>query len=108
MSEQTITWAGQSGQFYTYYVYQLGQTTFKAVPGNYIVAKLVLGRYLPIYAGETNDLHQRLDVDQHHAAPCCKQQGATHVHVHTSSSGQLVRRFEELDIIKRWNPPCNG
>ena len=102
---QTVTWPGQSGKQYTYEVYRIG-TNFNKVPGNYIFAKQTVTGWIPIYIGETSDLSQRFD--NHHAMPCIKRNGATHIHAHKSSSDANVRRAEESDLIKRWKPSCNG
>ena len=102
---QKQDWTGSSGQKYTYEVYPIG-TNFRPVPGNYIFARYAPGEWFPIYIGETSDLSQRFD--NHHAMPCIKRNGATHIHVHENNSGVAARRAEESDLIRRWNPPCNG
>ena len=33
--------------------------------------------------------------------------GATHVHIHYSTTGQAARCTEERDLILRWHPVCN-
>ena len=102
---QTIQWPGQSGSEYKYWIYPIG-TGFKEVPGNYIFAKETRpNTWTPIYIGETGDLSERFD--NHHKMPCIKRQGATHIHVHTSSANAAVRRTEETDLIIKWDPPCN-
>ena len=102
----TIEWAGKSGRTYKYWIHPIG-TNFKAVPGNYIFAKETSpGRHMPIYIGETGDLSERFD--NHHKMPCIRRQGATHIHVHTTSGGQAVRQREEADLIAKWRPICNG
>ena len=102
---QTISWPGQSGKEYEYYIYRIG-TNFKEAPGNYIFAKETTpNRYAPIYIGETCDLSTRFD--NHHKMPCINRNGATHIHVHLSNANADVRRMEEDDLIKKWSPPCN-
>ena len=101
-----INWTGKSGLTYKYGIYRIG-TTFTAKPGNYVFAKETEpNRWSPIYVGETGDLSERFD--NHHKMACIKLNGATHIHVHTSSSDVKVRRAEETDLINKWNPKCNG
>ena len=102
---QTVNWSGQSRKQYTYYVYRIG-TTLKKAPGNYIFAKQTPTGWSPIYIGETSDLSERFD--NHHKMPCITKAGATHIHAHVNNSGVTARRAEESDLIKQWNPPCNG
>ena len=103
---ETILWSGRSGKKYKYWIYPIG-ATFKAVPGNYVFARETSpNRYKPIYIGETSDLSERFD--SHHKMACITRNGATHIHVHTTSGGQDVRRAEESDFVSNWNPICNG
>ena len=102
----TILWEGKSGKTYKYWIYPFGQT-FSVAPGNYIFAKQTgPNPWIPIYIGETSDLSERFD--NHHAMPCIKRNGATHIHVHRNDDGEKVRRAEEADLIAKWNPACNG
>lgn len=104
---KTISWDGASGAEYKYYIYPIG-TDFSATPANYIYAKETEpGRYRPIYVGETGDLSDR-PLDTHHKKGCIERQGATHIHVHKSSSSKEERVWEEADIVDKWNPHCNG
>ena len=112
MAAPTINWQGSSGTTYTYWTYQLDAecrptTELQNVAGNYIFAKESSPNYyVPLYIGETSELKTRLD--NHNEVPCLKSQGATHVHVHTSSQYDATRRTEEQDLITKWNPACNG
>ncbi len=56
--------------------------------------------------GQTSSLKERL-ADQEKEA-CAKNQGATHVHAHINSGVEAVRLAEESDLIRRWEPVCNG
>ncbi|HXX73525.1 MAG TPA: hypothetical protein VEI50_00170 [Nitrospiraceae bacterium] len=101
----TINWQGASGKTYTYWIYPIS-VSFNATPGSYCVAKEVEpGRFRPLYFGETADLSERFD--NHHKWSCFTRNGATHIHAHTNSD-QKVRLEEESDLIKKWNPTCNG
>ena len=100
-----ISWRGQSGADYTYWVYPIG-TSFKEEAGNYIFAKETRpGSWTACYIGQTANLNQRLE--NHEKEDCAKRDGATHIHAHLNSSGESARKDEEKDLILRWAPPCN-
>lgn len=76
-------------------------------PGNYCFAKEVApNRWAPLYFGQTDSLDARLA--DHHKMDCAKRHGATHIHAHTNDRGVQARLAEETDLIRRWNPVCNG
>lgn len=105
MAEQTIMWPGISGKQYKYWIHPIN-TSFKDEPGNYIFAKKTSsGEWTPIYIGETGSLKDRLS--NHNKMSCISRYGGTHIHAHTSSSDERVRRVEESDLLGKWNPPCN-
>jgi hypothetical protein len=105
MAEQTIMWPGASGKEYKYWIHSIN-TSFKDSPGNYIFSKETSrGYWTPIYIGETDSLKKRLS--NHEKMPCVKRYGGTHIHAHTSSSDEKVRRAEESDLLAKWDPPCN-
>ena len=104
MAEQ-VTWYGSSGTGYSYTVYPLDQT-WADVPGNYIFAKVVDGKWFPIYIGETGSLSDRLG-PHHEKWTCGLREGMTHIHAHGSSESVAVRRAEESDLLANRNPPCN-
>lgn len=105
MADETYSWQGRSGRMYTYYVHPIG-TTFKNVAGNYIYAKRNgFGGWTAQYIGQTDDLGSRLAY--HPKEPCAKRNGATHIHAHANSDGELARKAEESDLIARHSPPCN-
>ena len=100
-----IDWKGKSGKTYRYWIYPL-PPNFKAEPGNYIFAKEPTpGRWTPIYIGQTENLNERFE--DHHAMPCIKRNGATHINGHLNSDKQ-ARLNEESDLLAQWNTPCNG
>ena len=102
--ERTITWEGVSGKTYKYWIYEMGMT-FKSAAGNYIFAKETRpGYFKTIYIGQTEDLSERLD--NHHAMPCIKRAGSTHIHAHKNND-KAARLAEERDLIAKWNPTCN-
>ncbi len=101
----TINWPGQSGFEYLYEVYPIG-TLFKESPGNYMFAKQTSpGYWVPCYVGQTENLNQRLG--NHEKEAPARRNGATHIHAHLNNGGETSRRAEEIDLIRRWNPPCN-
>lgn len=101
----TCQWTGRSGTVYQHSVYPIGQT-FDPVPGNYIFAKVVEGRWNAVYIGQTADLSERFD--GHHKMQCIRAHGATHIHARRNNGGERARRVEEKDLIENYNPPCNG
>ena len=106
MAEPEIYWEGASGRKYGYWIHKIG-TTFKDTPGNYIYSQESSpNRWRPVYIGETGSLRDRLA--DHEKERCATRNGATHIHAHTSSNDAPTRRAEESDLIKKWNPVCNG
>ena len=105
MAEQAIIWRGASGKKYTYWISPI-DSSFKDEPGNYIFAKETSpGLWNPIYIGETESLKDRLP--NHEKLPCVNRYGGTHVHTHTTSGGEQVRKAEEADLLTKYDPPCN-
>ena len=105
MSEQTVQWQGASGKSYKYWTYPIN-TTFKDAPGNYIYAKISASRkWLAVYIGQTVSLSQRLA--SHEKEQAAIRHGATYIHAHLSGYDEQSRRDEEVDLIKRYRPPCN-
>ena len=105
--ERTVEWEGKSGTKYTYWISPLG-ATMKAEPGNYIFAREgPPNNFEPVYIGETGDLNDRLNVNPHEKMPCIQENGATHIHTHINSAGEVTRKAEETDLKERWKTPCN-
>jgi hypothetical protein len=101
----TILWDGKSGTEYKYWIHGI-DAAFDEVAGNYIFAKEVTpGSYRPIYIGQSKNLGTRLE--NHEKEACARRNGATHIHVHTTPSGEKARKAEEADLIRRWKPVCN-
>lgn len=104
-SSAFVCWPGQSGTQYQYTVYAI-DTEFPALPGTYIYAKIAEdGQWVPLYVAQTRDMHQRLE--GHEKLQDAIDNGATHIHVHFSSSGQAARCSEERDLVLRWRPVFN-
>jgi hypothetical protein len=104
-ASDSVNWPGQSGKEYQHTVYPI-DTTFPAVPGNYIYAKQSEeGEWIPLYIAQTRDMHQRLE--GHEKLQDATENGATHIHVDFSSGSQAGRCTEEKDLILRWRPMLN-
>ena len=102
--EGTIIWKGKSGNEYRYDIYPIN-TQFNNVPANYVfMKKLENGNYTCIYFGITKDLSERFD--NHHAMPCIKKNGATHVGIHQNSK-ETDREKQESDLLASYNTVCN-
>ncbi|HXF88592.1 MAG TPA: GIY-YIG nuclease family protein [Xanthobacteraceae bacterium] len=100
----TCNWQGVSGRVYKYWVHPI-KTPLKAAAGNYIFAKLNnLDQWVPVYIGQTENLSERFD--NHHAMPCIKRNGATHIHAHLNSD-EKARIEEEGDLIAAYSTSCN-
>ena len=67
-----------------------------------------LGKQLwhPLYIGETQNFAARFQ--NHEKAPCAQQSSMNQIHYHIHNGNAQVRRAEEQDLNRRWNPPCNG
>lgn len=105
MGAPTIIWSGQSGSEYKYWIYKI-DTPFNDVSGNYIFAyESSPHQWKPVYIGQTENLKDRLD--DHEKEVCAKRNLATHIHTHTNPNKDS-RLAEETDLIRLWNPVCNG
>ena len=100
-----ISWPGQSGTQYEFMTYPI-ETEFPALPGTYIYAKQAEdGQWIPLYIAQTRDMHQRLEA--HEKLQEATENGATHILVHFSSTGQAARCSEEHDLVMHYRPMCN-
>ncbi|MCY4555137.1 MAG: GIY-YIG nuclease family protein [Chloroflexi bacterium] len=102
----TITWPGKGSRKHKFTLYDIG-TDFRAIGACYIFTKeSTSGKWTAIYVGQTSDLSERFD--NHHAMPCIKKNGATHICVYTEGMRDAVeRRKLERELIDRLDPPCN-
>jgi hypothetical protein len=99
MARPDIYWEARSGKTYGYWIHKIGDS-FKDEAGNYIYAKETQPRtWQPFYIGQTSSLADRLA--DHEKEDCAKRNGATHVHAHTTPSGETQRKAEEADLIAR-------
>lgn len=105
--ESTNSWSGVSGKGYPYSINLIG-ATFEPVAGNYIYAKKAWsGEWTPLYVGETDNFQNHL-TSNHEKMHCIKTYGVTHIHTHTNSNDESIRRKEESDIRDKWYPKCNS
>ena len=74
MADTEISWEGQSGKEYVYWIHRIG-TYFSDEPGNYIYAKEVEpDSWTPLYIGQTSSLEERLADDEKEA--CTQRRNA--------------------------------
>ncbi|MGO8789323.1 MAG: hypothetical protein ACLQVL_18320 [Terriglobia bacterium] len=103
--DKPIKVQGESGKQYDYWVYPIN-TTFKDEPGNYIYAKRNFPtKWRVVYVGQTSSLSQRLASHEKEKS-IISRGGATHILAHLSANA-LARRDEEIDLIRKYNPPFN-
>jgi hypothetical protein len=96
----SCNWLGASGTSYRYFIHALPASFNANQPGNYIFAKVNSDKkWEPIYIGQ-GDLGDRVS-DNHHKWACIQSKGATHIHVHTTSS-ENVRTAEEKDLLANY------
>lgn len=106
----TLTLVGASGKEYIFNVYPI-DTEFKALGAVYYISKRTEkpdgsgGSHEQIYIGETGDLSDRFD--SHHKADCFKDHNANCISIHQESNEQ-TRLVIESDLVKAYDPPCNG
>lgn len=95
-------WAGQSGEVYTYEVFDW-PARLTSGPGNYIFAtSSASGHWHPLLVGECADLSTLASQD------CMRSEAgrppATHVHVRLNFNPSSVRRREVTDLAEHWAP----
>ena len=100
---------GASGRKYAFSVHQWG-TSFKAIGGVYAITRAESNAtggatHTVIYIGQTGDLSERFD--DHHKAACFSRNKANRICVHVEAN-EKTRLAIEADLIKSYNPPCNG
>jgi len=96
-------WAGQSGEMYTYEVFDW-PARLTPGPGNYIFATSnAAGDWSPLLVGECADLSTLAVQDRLRSGP--GRHPATHVHVRLNFNPAAVRRREVNDLANHWAPP---
>ena len=81
-----------------------------SIPACYVFIKegtALGGGWMPVYFGETGDLSKRFD--SHHAMPCIKGNGATHMGIFSTNDLQdeTLRQDLEQHLIGENPTPCN-
>jgi ribosomal protein S18 acetylase RimI-like enzyme len=96
-------WAGQSGELYTYEVFDW-PARLTPGPGNYIFATSnPSGAWNPLLVGECADLSTLAVQDRLRSG--AGRHPATHVHVRLNFNPAAVRRREVTDLAEHWTPP---
>jgi excinuclease UvrABC nuclease subunit len=95
-----INATGASGTNYPFTIYPLN-TQFNAVGGVYLILK----QNTVLYVGQTGDLLRRFDA--HHKELCWLRHQADRMAV-TGVASESQRLQIEADLIKAYNPTCNG
>jgi len=96
-------WAGQSGEMYTYEVFDW-PARLTPGPGNYIFATSnAAGDWSPLLVGECADLSTLAAQDRLRSG--AGRHPATHVHVRLNFNPASVRRREVSDLASHWTPP---
>jgi len=96
-------WAGQSGEMYTYEVFDW-PARLTPGPGNYIFATSnAAGDWHPLLVGECADLSTLAVQDRLRSG--AGRHPATHVHVRLNFNPASVRRREVSDLAEHWTPP---
>jgi len=90
-----VDWIGISGKKYFYQIEMLPFSCHESFVGNYILAKLMDGKYYPVYIGE-GVLDDRINDDDHFR--CATAKGATLVFLHLNSLEENRKR-EERDLL---------
>ncbi len=101
-----VRWTGASGRVYECSLHAMG-SYFTTVAACYIFTKSnASGKWSAIYVGQTADLSQRLE--GHHAMPCIRRHGATHICIYVTGMNNLsARLIVESDLISSAKPVCN-
>jgi ribosomal protein S18 acetylase RimI-like enzyme len=100
---QRYKWAGQSGETYTYEVFDW-PVRLTAAPGNYIFAASTgAGRWRALLVGERADLSTLSVHDQMSGGAAGS--AITHIHVRLNFNPASVRRREVNDLAARWTAP---
>ena len=101
----TYPWTGRSGTAYHYEIY-LVDRPMADVPGNYILCRLVDGRWQPLYVGEAESLAAQCS-DDHEQWRSAIGMGATHLHAKVTRGGEQMRCDEANDLREAYNSPLN-
>jgi len=91
-------WTGASGTKYTFYVYPRHPRIIAGQMGNYIYAKIdQTSNWQPIYIGQ-GDISVRCTKSPY-PIECINSKGATHVHLKVTRGPEIVRKYQERDLL---------
>lgn len=104
-----MTLKGKSGQTYEFECWPMDQS-FNAVGAVYAVTRRYQDdngnwKHKVLYVGETGDLSTRFD--DHHKADCFANNKANRICTHLEDDEDSRLAIED-DLIKQYDPPCNG
>lgn len=99
-----ITLRGVSGVTYRFTLYPL-TTEFRSVCAVYVIVSLRADGYHVVYIGQTEDCSARFDI--HHKAFCFARHGSTHIGLMLEDA-EPRRLAIEADLVRNYDPPCNG
>ena len=105
-----LTCTGVSGSRYQFNLHPIG-TSFLEAAGVYVFCRpsSPLGRWDPIYIGETSNLRDRLtqNLRNHHQWENIRRHGATHVAIMFTFGDLAQREAIETDLRNAYPTPCN-
>lgn len=105
----TVEFAGESGNKYTFDVYEWGTSFKKDFAAVYYVTKRTKDanekfEHTKIYVGETGDLATRFD--SHHKQDCFDENDVNCVCIF-GEADETARLAIEADLLDKYKPPCN-
>ena len=102
---KNITLTGASKRTYSFQAFPWG-TSFNPAGAVYAILKEApIMHYSVLYIGQTGDLRERFD--GHHKQACFDRNGKTHIAAYPEPTES--RRFNvEADLVRNYNPICNG
>ena len=105
-----VVFQGASGREHIFQAYTLGTETFNDVGGVYIFTREAPNqhgeiKYYPLYIGQTESLRDRLTAS-HEKWPCAVQNKVDCLCVLVEEN-MFSRRAIELDLLSKYNTPCN-
>ena len=106
-----VEFQGASGRKHVFEAYTLGTETFNDVGGVYIFTREARNqhgdiKYHPLYIGQTESLRNRLTAS-HEKWPCAVQNNMDCLCVLVEEK-MFSRRAIELDLLSKYNTPCNN
>lgn len=103
----TANWTGSSGTKYPMQITRLGGSV-PSYAGVYILCRRQDHIWSTYFVGEAEDIRNCLGESRHLGRDCAMRQGASYVATTVVDGGQDARMRVEEDIIKAYQPPCNG